>query len=200
MKSPPPLSLGSVTATGGNGRVSLSWSARGATSIRVYRSTSATVNLKSKPIYSHTVTSASGFTDTKVTNGTTYRYVVQAVVGIRHATSHTLTAVPVAPPASVTAVGGPTGVAVAWTTTSTKGVNGFNIYRSTSPDVPLTSPIHVAQPGDAAGPIPQPQSGRRTTTSWRPCRSTAWHPLPVRSVARPRSPRPRRPRPLLMAT
>ena len=152
VKSPPPLSLGSVTATGGNGRVSLSWSARGATSIRVYRSTSATVNLKSKPIYSHTVTSASGFTDTKVTNGTTYRYVVQAVVGIRHATSHTLTAVPVAPPASVTAVGGPTGVAVAWTTTSTKGVNGFNIYRSTSPDVPLTSPIHVAQPGDTSWP------------------------------------------------
>src|SRR4051794_210566 len=148
VKTPPPLSLGSVAATGGSGRVTLTWSARGATRIRVFRSTTATVNLNSTPVYNHAVTSASGFTDTTVTNGTTYRYVVQALVGVRRATSHIVIAVPVAPPATVTAAGGASAVTVEWTTSSTAGVTGFNIYRSTSPDVPLTSPAHVAALGD----------------------------------------------------
>ena len=115
--------------------------------MRVYRSTSATVSLKSKPIYSHTVTSASGFTDKTVTNGTTYRYVVQAVVGIRHATSHTLTAVPVAPPATVTAVGGRVGVAVGLDDDIHEGRHGIPHLPLDQPSRPpdLTDPCRAAR-------------------------------------------------------
>jgi fibronectin type 3 domain-containing protein len=72
----PPATPTGLTATGGSGHVSLSWNAStGAASYDVKRSTS-----NSGP-YSTTVASpsATNYTDTAVTNGTIYYYVVSAV-------------------------------------------------------------------------------------------------------------------------
>jgi fibronectin type 3 domain-containing protein len=66
-----------LTATAGNAQVSLAWSAAsGATSYNVYRSTSA--GGEGTTAYKTGLTSAS-FTDTGLTNGTTYYYKVAAV-------------------------------------------------------------------------------------------------------------------------
>src|SRR5207245_680196 len=73
--SAPPAAPTNVTATAGNGQVALSWSASsGATSYNVKRST--TSGGPYTTIASPTTTS---YTDTGVTNGTTYYYVVSAV-------------------------------------------------------------------------------------------------------------------------
>jgi fibronectin type 3 domain-containing protein len=75
--SPPPAPTG-LTATGGNAQVSLSWSASsGATSYNVKR---ATVNGGPYSTIASGVT-ATGYTNTGLTNGTTYYYVVSAVNG-----------------------------------------------------------------------------------------------------------------------
>src|SRR5204862_7953279 len=71
----PPAVPTNVTATGGNGQVVLSWSASsGASSYNVKRST--TSGGRYTTIASPSTT---GYTDTGVTNGTTYYYVVSAV-------------------------------------------------------------------------------------------------------------------------
>jgi thermitase len=67
-----------LTAAGGNAKVDLSWNASsGATSYKVYRSTTSGTG------YSHIGTTSPGtatsYSDTSVTNGTTYYYVVKAV-------------------------------------------------------------------------------------------------------------------------
>ena len=63
-----------LTATAGNGQVALSWSASsGATSYTVKRATSA-----GGPYTNIANVSATSYTDTSVTNGTTYYYVVSA--------------------------------------------------------------------------------------------------------------------------
>jgi hypothetical protein len=71
--TPPPTPTG-LTATAGNGQITLTWSASaGAVSYNVERST--TTGGPFKTVATPTTT---GFTDTSVTNGTTYFYVVNA--------------------------------------------------------------------------------------------------------------------------
>jgi uncharacterized repeat protein (TIGR01451 family) len=72
----PPVAPTGLTAKAGNARVSLSWnSSAGASSYNVLRSTTSTGS------YAKIATglTATTYTDTGVTNGTTYYYVVQAV-------------------------------------------------------------------------------------------------------------------------
>src|SRR5260370_21059628 len=70
----PPAAPTGLTATAGNGQVSLSWNASaGATSYNVLRSTGS-----NGEIFLATAATNS-YTDTTVTNGTTYFYEVQAV-------------------------------------------------------------------------------------------------------------------------
>jgi hypothetical protein len=70
---------GGLTATAGNGQVSLSWNAStGATSYSIYRS--LTPGGEGATAYKTGVTTTS-FTDTGLTNGTTYYYQVTAVNG-----------------------------------------------------------------------------------------------------------------------
>jgi cellulose 1,4-beta-cellobiosidase len=118
-----------LTATPGNAQVSLSWTASsGATSYNVKRSTVSgsgyvTVN-------SPTTTS---YTNTGLTNGTTYYYVVTAVNSSgQSANSSQVSATPVAPPAAptgLTATGGNAQVALSWTASS--GATSYNVQRST---------------------------------------------------------------------
>lgn len=68
-----------ITATAGNGRVTLSWGAvAGAISYNVYRATAQGGTLSVPPIN----TLSTSYVDTSVTNGTTYYYAVQAVSAI----------------------------------------------------------------------------------------------------------------------
>ena len=75
--TPPPAAPSGLSATAGNGSVSLSWPASsGATSYKVYRGTSAGGEDLTTAVGNPSGTS---FTDSGVTNGTTYYYKVSAV-------------------------------------------------------------------------------------------------------------------------
>jgi fibronectin type 3 domain-containing protein len=98
--STPPATPTGLNATGGNAQVSLSWNAStGAASYDLKRSTT------SGGPYSTAVASpaAASYTDTGVTNGTTYYYVVSAVNTVgQSANSAQASATPAAPVANVT--------------------------------------------------------------------------------------------------
>jgi fibronectin type 3 domain-containing protein len=123
--SPPPRPAG-VTATAGNGQITLRWiGSLGATSFNVKRGTS--------PGSSSTMFSvaASPFQDTTVMNGTTYYYVVSAVKGAQESPdSREVSATPLAPPAGVLAAQQSGSVTIQWQpsigATSYKVKRGFN--------------------------------------------------------------------------
>src|SRR6266705_282955 len=72
-----PSAPANLTATPGNSQVTLSWSASGgAVSYSVYRGTFANGE---DPVPISSGTPATGYTDSSVTNGTTYYYKVTAV-------------------------------------------------------------------------------------------------------------------------
>lgn len=83
-----------LMATGGNGKIDLSWDAvEGAASYIVKRS-----ETPGGPYQTITTTSAITYTDRDVTNGTTYYYVVTAVVnGVESDNSNEASATPTAP-------------------------------------------------------------------------------------------------------
>jgi fibronectin type 3 domain-containing protein len=96
----PPATPTGLQATGGNAQVSLSWNASaGAASYNVKRSTN-NGGPYSTAVASPTLTN---YTDTNVTNGTTYYYVVSAVnTAGQSANSAQASATPAAPTANVT--------------------------------------------------------------------------------------------------
>ena len=104
----PPVPTG-LTATAGNGSVTLSWGASsGATSYSVYRS--ITTGGEGLTPFQSGIT-ATTFTDTAVTNGTTYYYQVSATNSIGTSNpSGEVSATPVAPPA-LAITSGPTATA-----------------------------------------------------------------------------------------
>jgi fibronectin type 3 domain-containing protein len=118
-----------LTATAGNTQVALSWTASsGATSYNVKRSTvsgSGYVTVASPMTAS--------YTNTALTNGTTYYYVVSAVNSVGESAnsaqiSATPNTVPV-PPTGLTATTGNAQVALSWTASS--GATSYNVKRST---------------------------------------------------------------------
>jgi len=120
-----------LVATAGNAQVSLTWTASsGATSYNIYRATtSGTETLLQSGVSSTT------FTDSSVTNGTTYYYKVAAVnAGGTSPLSSEVSATPQvaapAAPTNLTATAGNAQVSLTWTTSS--GATSYNIYRSTT--------------------------------------------------------------------
>jgi fibronectin type 3 domain-containing protein len=111
-----------LSAQAGDTVTTLSWAAvSGATSYKVYRG----------GVLRATV-STTTWTDTGLTNGTTYSYYVTAVkVAVESAPSATVTAAPAAvvpaTPTGLTATPGNTQVTLTWTATS--GATGYRIYR-----------------------------------------------------------------------
>ena len=112
-----------LAAVAGNAQVVLTWTApSGATGYRVYRNGT----LIASP-------ATPGYTDTAVSNGTTYSYTVAAVrqnspvSATSSSVSATPTVPPLAAPAGLAATPGDTQVALSWTAVS--GATSYRVYR-----------------------------------------------------------------------
>jgi fibronectin type 3 domain-containing protein len=132
----------SVSATPGNGVVTLAWSAMpGASSYNIYWSTTSGVTPGSgTQIAGIPASVAPSYSQTGLANGTTYYYVVTAVNGsnesspsVQVSASPAVTPVP-AEPIGVFATSGIGSVTIGWTATATPGIS-YNIYWSTNPGV-----------------------------------------------------------------
>jgi fibronectin type 3 domain-containing protein len=138
-----PLTL---VASGGNASVTLSWTAptsdggSGLTGYNVYRGTTAGGESTTPPLATNvTVTS---FTDTTVTNGSTYYYKVVAVNTVgTSAQSNEAAATPqqaatvASAPAALTASSGNATAGLSWTAPTSNGgspITGYNVYRGVS--------------------------------------------------------------------
>jgi len=141
----PPTGL---TASGGNGSVTLGWTgSAGATSYNVYRGTSAGGE-GATPIKTGIV--SNGYTDSNLTNGTTYYYLVTAVANsLSSDFSNEAHATPAAPVLNIT--GGPTAstgrgsATISWTTNLAAnsvvryGTSVGSLKSSASSSSPVTS-------------------------------------------------------------
>jgi len=129
---PPPASPTGLAATAGNVQVSLTWNASsGATSYHVKRSTSSGAETQiSAP-------ASNSFTDTSVTNGTKYFYVVSAVnSGGESSNSSEVSATPAAPvlppatPTGLQPTAGNAQVTLSWNASA--GATSYHVKRSTT--------------------------------------------------------------------
>src|SRR5205823_1894812 len=134
----PPGTPTNVVATAGNGQVGLSWSASsGATSYNVKRSTTS-----GGPYTTVASPSTTSYTDTGLTNGTTYYYVVSAVNTAGESTnSGQVSATPQlgvpGAPTNVVATAGNGQVGLSWSASS--GATSYNVKRSTTNGGPYTT-------------------------------------------------------------
>ena len=130
---PPPAAPTGLTATAGDGSVALSWQeSSGATSYKIHR---ATVSGGPYGLIASGVAGTS-FTDSAVTNGTTYYYVVTASnLGGESEPSAEATATPTAPlnpppaPNGLAATAGDAQVALSWAAAS--GATSYSVKRAT---------------------------------------------------------------------
>jgi fibronectin type 3 domain-containing protein len=128
-----------VAATAGNAQVSLTWNASaGATSYHVKR---ATVN--GGPYTQVAAPTSTSFTDTGLTNGTKYFYVISAVNSVGESANSTeVNATPAAPvsapaaPVGLVATVGNTQVVLTWTASS--GATSYHVKRATVSGGPYT--------------------------------------------------------------
>ena len=128
-----------LTATAANAQISLAWSASStAASYNVKRSTTT-----GGPYTKISSPATTSFTDTGLTNGTTYFYVVSAVNSTGESVnSAQASATPTAPtqppttPTGLTATGGNTQVSLTWTASS--GATSYHLKRSTTSGGPYT--------------------------------------------------------------
>lgn len=126
-----------LKATAGNVQVSLTWNASaGATSYNVHRSTTS-----GGPYTVVSSSAVTNYTDTGLTNGTTYYYAVSASNSAgESANSSEVSAIPNAPPPAPTglvAAAGNAQVALAWNAST--GATSYNVKRSTISGGPYTT-------------------------------------------------------------
>ena len=139
--TPPPAPTG-LGATGGNAQVTLNWNASsGATSYKIYRGTSpggeagTAVGSSATPTYS----------DTAVTNGTTYYYKVTAVNDNGESgpsnEAFATPAAPVAPgaPTLLSATGGPGRKKITLQWSAVNGATSYTVKRATSSGGPYST-------------------------------------------------------------
>jgi fibronectin type 3 domain-containing protein len=141
-----------LTATGGTGNVVLTWSppasngGAAVTGYNLYRGTTSGGESSTPVATSITGTS---FTDTGLTNGTTYYYTVAAVNAVgsspqsSEASATPLATAPSAP-LNVVASSGNAQATVAWSVPASTGgspITGYNVYRGTSPGAESSTPV-----------------------------------------------------------
>jgi fibronectin type 3 domain-containing protein len=121
------------SATPGNTQVTLSWTgSTGAITYAVKRSLTT-----GGPYTTVATPAAAPFTDTGLSNGTTYFYVISALNGANaSANSAEVSSIPIAPPGGVTAVAGTSTVQLTWTAST--GATSYNIKRATVNGGPYT--------------------------------------------------------------
>jgi len=127
-----------VAAALGDDQVTISWNAvTGAASYNIYWATAPGVTTANG---THISGAVSPYTQTGLTNGTTYYYIVTAVNAVgESAASPQVSATPAAPanapatPTGVTAVAGDSQVTLSWNTAS--GATSYNLYWSTTSGV-----------------------------------------------------------------
>jgi len=136
----PPATPTGLQATPGNAEVSLTWTAStGATSYHVKRSTTS-----GGPYTQIAAPASANYTDTGLTNGTTYYYVVSAVNSAgESASSSQVSATPVAPPAppatptGLQATAGNAQVVLSWNASA--GATSYDVLRSTTSGGPYAT-------------------------------------------------------------
>jgi len=137
-----PLAPANLTATSGNAVVTLTWTAStGATGYNVKRAT--TSGGPYTQLAQLATPTADGYTDSSVTNGTTYFYVVSTLLTAgESANSPQVSATPGAPggspgaPTNLTATPGDAVVTLTWTASA--GATGYNVKRATTSGGPYT--------------------------------------------------------------
>jgi fibronectin type 3 domain-containing protein len=135
----PPAAPTGLLATAGNTQVSLTWtSSAGAMSYHVKRATTS-----GGPYTQVSAPTATNFTDTGLTNGTTYYYVASALNAAgESANSSQANATPTAPatppaaPTGLQAVAGNAQVSLTWSAST--GATSYNVQRSTTSGGPYT--------------------------------------------------------------
>ena len=134
----PPAAPTNLTATGSSQQVSLAWTASsGATSYHVKRGSAS-----GGPYTQIASVSTTNYTDTGLTNGTAYYYVVSALNSngesgnSNEATATPNLAIPAAP-TGVNVTAGNTQVALTWNASS--GATSYNVKRSTTNGGPYTT-------------------------------------------------------------
>jgi len=136
---PKPAAPTGFTATAGDTKITLVWSAvSGATEYRVFHGTSPNVLTSGSPV---TTVATPSFTDTGLTNGTTYYFkVVAANMAGAGDASPEISKTPLPPlpavPTNLIAAAGNAQVALTWTAVT--GVTEYRIYRGTSAGVSTT--------------------------------------------------------------
>ncbi len=154
----PPLTVGGapggLTATASSSEVTLSWTAptsTGSASITGYDILRGTTSQDESSTPIATAVSGTTYTDTAVTDGTTYYYEVEAVNSVgasppsneASATPPVVATIPAAP-TSLTATAGNDQVALSWsppTNTGGTAITGYDILRGTSSLGELAAPL-----------------------------------------------------------
>ena len=131
-QNPPPAPTG-LSAAAGNSTVSLSWTgSSGATSYNVYRGTSSGGE-SGTPIA--TGLTGTSYTDSSVTNGSTYFYKVAAVNAAGtsgQSNEASATPEPSIPPAPATLLATPGNATVTLNWTASSGATSYSVFRGTS--------------------------------------------------------------------
>ncbi len=133
----PPSAPSGLTATAGNTKITLAWNAAsGAASYNIKRSTTS-----GGPYATIGSSATTSYTDSGLTNGTTYYYVVSAVNSAgESANSSEASARPAAPPAAPTGLKATAGNAqVSLTWNASAGATSYNVKRSTTSGGPYTT-------------------------------------------------------------
>jgi hypothetical protein len=156
-----PAAPTSPSATGGNKKVTVSWTASsGATSYNLYRGTSTGVTTANGTKIEGV---SSGYEDTGRDPNTTYYYIVTAVNGNGESTasSETSAATNAAPsaPTGLSGTGGAKKVTLSWSSSS--GATSYNLYRGTSTGVTKANGTKIASVTS-----PYEDTGRATNTTY----------------------------------
>jgi fibronectin type 3 domain-containing protein len=140
---PPTVPTG-LTATPGNTQVALSWTgSAGATSYNVKRAT-----VSGGPYTTVASRTVTNYTDTGLTNGTTYYYVVSALnaageSGNSSQASATPTGLPAAPTGLTANASGPRKIKLQWTQSTSSGVTSNRVYQTVGGSTTLIATINA---------------------------------------------------------